>query len=144
MTASEANSCGKTVLVVEDAEAIRKMVCSMLAQSGYNCLEAGDGEEALQLVAKCVEAIDLVLTDMTMPRMNGKDLAHHLARQRPEIRIVFMSGYMDDPSVREMERWSSAFLAKPFTAAALTSKVREALDRPWTGLPVDGSSFPVS
>jgi len=126
---------GETVLVVEDAEGIRKLVCATLTQCGYNCLEASDGAEALQMVASGLEAIHLVLTDMVMPRMGGSELARHLNRARPDIRILFMSGYTEDPLVRHMERAASVFLAKPFTASALTGKVREALDRPWGGLP---------
>ena len=133
MAASELKWRGQTVLVVEDAEGIRKMVCAMLTQSGYNCLEAGDGAEALDMVAECVAAIDLVITDMVMPRMGGKELADHLARLRPDIRILFMSGYTEDPVVQNIERASGFFLAKPFTATALTGKVREALNRPSAG-----------
>ena len=125
----------ETILVVDDAEAIRKMVCVMLAQSGYNCLEAGDGLEAIRMLESTDNQIHLVLTDVVMPKMNGADLARHLSSVRPDLRIVFMSGYTEDPAVRRVERTPHIFLPKPFTAAALTEKVREALDLPWTGLP---------
>lgn len=124
----------QTILIVEDAEAIRKMVCAMLTQSGYNCLEASDGTEALRLL-EAAEPVQLVLTDMTMPNMDGAQLARHLSQVRPELRILFMSGYIEDPVVRSLESFSFLFLAKPFTASTLMEKVRQALDRPWQGLP---------
>lgn len=124
----------RTVLVVEDAEAIRKMVCSMLSQTGYRTLEAEDGAEALRIVQENSDRIHLVLTDMIMPKMTGPELARNLATIRPELRILFMSGYSDDPVVRHVER-TSLFLPKPFTASALNEKIRQALERPWTGLP---------
>lgn len=124
-----------TILVVEDAESIRRMVCAMLAQSGYHCLEAGDGMEALDVLESQGESVSLVLTDIIMPKMNGGELAQRVASSRPEIRIMFMSGYTDDPVARTLEGMPSIFLAKPFTAAALNEKVREALDGPWKGLP---------
>jgi CheY-like chemotaxis protein len=124
----------EVILVVEDAEIIRKMVCAMLSQAGYVCMEAGDGEEALGLVQRAPDSIDLVLTDVVMPRMGGPELARRLASVRPDLRVVFMSGYSEDPIIRTFQRSPSIFLAKPFTAAALMGKVRETLDHPWLGL----------
>ncbi len=124
---------GETILVVEDAEIIRKMVCMMLRQSGYECLEAADGAEALR-VLDGTEIVRLVLTDVVMPNMGGAELAQYLAKLRPELRIIFMSGYSDLPVVQSVRESQAAFLAKPFTAAALTEKVREALGRPWPRL----------
>jgi two-component system, cell cycle sensor histidine kinase and response regulator CckA len=125
----------ETIVVAEDAAPIRKMVCAMLAQSGYRCLEAGDGREALDLIQAAPNAIDLLLTDVIMPNMGGIDLARRVARIEPNVRIVFMSGYSDDPIVRSIERSPGIFLAKPFTASALLDKVRETLEAPWYGLP---------
>lgn len=119
-----------TILVVEDVPAIRKMVCAMLGQAGYDCLEACDGREALNLLEDA-EHVQLVLTDVVMPNMNGPELARHLCEKRPELRILFMSGYTEDSTVHSL----GFFLAKPFTAMALTEKVRQALDRPWEGVP---------
>ncbi len=135
MDSSNGGGHNETILVVEDAETIRKMVCAMLGQAGYRCFDAGNGEEALQLVQGASDRIDLVLTDVMMPRMGGAELARHLARLRPGLRVVFMSGYSDDPVVRTIERSPSLFLAKPFTANALMEKVRDTLDHPWHGLP---------
>jgi CheY-like chemotaxis protein len=124
----------ETILVVEDAESIRSLVCAMLSQSGYHCLEAGDGAEALDVLQAGSDPVNLVLTDMIMPRMTGAELAQELARIHPEIRIMFMSGYADDPIVRSLDTSAAIFLAKPFTATILTEKVREVLDQPWSGL----------
>src|ERR1022692_1008790 len=101
-----------TILVVEDSPAIRKMVCAMLTQTGYNCLEANDGAEALRLLQEA-EDVRLVLTDVIMPNMDGTELARQLSRTRPELRILFMSGYVDDSLVRPIGR-ASLFLATPF------------------------------
>jgi two-component system, cell cycle sensor histidine kinase and response regulator CckA len=125
----------QTIIVAEDAVPIRKMVCAMLAQSGYRCLEAGDGREALDLIAAAPQAIDLLLTDVIMPNIGGIDLARRVARIEPRVRILFMSGYSDDPIVRSIERSPALFLAKPFTASTLLEKVRETLEMPWQGLP---------
>jgi CheY-like chemotaxis protein len=125
----------KTILVVEDAEAIRKLVCTMLSHDGYQCLEAGDGAEALEIVERADDQIHMVLTDVMMPQMGGPELARHLSVLRPNVRIIFMSGYTEDPLVRRVERVPSIFLPKPFTATMLTHKVRESFERPWTGLP---------
>jgi CheY-like chemotaxis protein len=117
----------KTILVVEDADAIRHLVCSTLSHNGYQCLEASDGLEALQLLER-VGRLDLVLTDIIMPRMNGREFAEHAARLKPQLPLMFMSGYADDPAVRFIEDNPPAlFLAKPFTATALIEKVRLAL-----------------
>ena len=132
-------SGGETILVVEDADSIRNMVVAMLAQQGYQCLEAADGADALLMLHQTSEPIHLVLTDVIMPKMTGAELGRHLVQLRPELPIVFMSGYCDDPAVREFERIPPIFLAKPFTASDLLRKVRQALDRPWSGLP--GSAF---
>jgi CheY-like chemotaxis protein len=125
----------ESILVVDDAEPVRKMVCSMLSSSGYQCMEAADGAEALCIIKEGSEPVDLILTDIMMPRMGGTELACRVAALRPDLPIVFMSGYSDDPVVRTLESSPALFLPKPFTAAALNEKVRAALDNPWTGVP---------
>jgi len=132
---SDATCREQTILVVEDADPIRKLVCAMLSQDGYQCLEARDGTEALQVVERAPE-LHLVLTDVVMPHMGGAELARHLSVLRPEVRIIFMSGYTEDPTVRYVEQISGIYLPKPFTASALMSKVREAFEQPWNGLPM--------
>ena len=129
----ENDDASETILVAEDSEAIRRVVCAMLSHCGYTCLEASDGLEALAMVRSGGE-IHLVLTDVVMPRMGGADLAGHLAREYPSLPVLFMSGYSDNPLVRAIEQ-TPIFLPKPFTAAALTGAVRRALTQPWLGLP---------
>ncbi len=128
----------ETILVVEDAEPIRKVVCTILSQLGYACIEAADGTAALGLIREN-PAVNLVITDLVMPHMGGAQLARHLAVERPDIRIVLMSGYSDDPVEEGLDHEPAYFLAKPFTSAALTGTVREALTRPWNGLPDDSA-----
>src|SRR5690242_6182254 len=114
------------------------MVCAMLSQSGYRCLDAADGEQALRIVEADPASIDLVLTDVMMPNMGGAELARRLAHIHPGLRIVFMSGYSEDPIVRTIEQSPSIFLPKPFTAVALLEKVRQTLNHPWPRIP-DGN-----
>lgn len=123
----------ETILVVDDAEVIRKMVCAMLVQNGYGCLEACDGQEALRTLEGEPVQVHLVLTDVSMPGMGGAELASRLARERPEMRVMFMSGYSERPVVRHVERTPSVFLPKPFTAGVLMEKIRQVLDEPWAG-----------
>ncbi len=129
----------QTIMVVEDAEAIRRLVCSTLGVYGYKCVEACDGVEALEVYERVGPTVDLVLTDMVMPRMDGRQLAARLSRLQPDLRLMFMSGFSDDPVVRLFENSEGLFLAKPFTATALISKVRRVLSEPWKGLPPEAS-----
>lgn len=125
----------ETILVVEDADEIRRMVCGMLSLQGYNCLAASNGLDALDVIESGAEPVHLMLTDMIMPKMMGSELARLVARTRPEIRIVLMSGFTDDPLVRSFRQVPAIFIAKPFTASALCAKIRHTLDQPWRGLP---------
>lgn len=125
----------ETILVVEDGDAVRNLVCRMLVQSGYRVLEACDGREALRVCEMHPEPIQLVLTDLVMPYMKGAELAERLGRSYPGLRILLMSGYTDEPAVQRLGRNSVGFLAKPFTSVDLVEKVREVLDAPWSGIP---------
>jgi CheY-like chemotaxis protein len=120
-----------TILIVEDVPSVRKMICLMLKQRGYRALEAADGSQALTKLE--TEPVDLVLTDVTMPLMSGPELAARISQLRPEVRILFMSGYSDQPAVSSEGACSTMFIAKPFTGAALEEKIRDALGRPWAG-----------
>jgi CheY-like chemotaxis protein len=104
------------------------MVCATLSQSGYTCLEAADGTEALRMLAGG-RKVELVLTDVIMPKMGGRELAQHLARIKPELRVIFMSGYAEEPLDGGPHEMPLEFLAKPFTASVLTETVRRVLDR---------------
>lgn len=118
----------ETILVVEDTEEVRRMICQILLQHGYNVLEASNGLEALELTGAC-NNIHLVLTDVLMPHMNGHELAEHIHRTKPTTRLIFMSGYSEHALVRPLGRLT-VFLPKPFTPVTLTAKIREVLDAP--------------
>jgi CheY-like chemotaxis protein len=117
-----------TVLLVEDDEELRQLSSEILRASGYTVLETGDPLEALTISDRGDRAIDLLLTDMLMPAMRGPELAERLRAACPGLRVLFMSGYVDDrggaPPAGEPAR---AFLPKPFTPHDLTTKVREIL-----------------
>jgi two-component system cell cycle sensor histidine kinase/response regulator CckA len=113
-----------TALLVEDDEAVRRAVRRMLERIGYNVLEAPDGETGLAVAAGHTGSIDIVITDLVMPRMNGGDFASALARTHPKLRVVFASGYTDDTVVRRgLLTAEHAFLQKPFTAEQLAQTV---------------------
>ncbi|MEK6609595.1 MAG: response regulator, partial [Gemmatimonadota bacterium] len=120
----------EVVLVAEDEDAVRAVARRALQQRGYTVLEASGGPAALRVAAGHEGAIGLLLTDVVMPGMSGKELADALTTQRPNTRVLFMSGYTDDAIVREgMLEPGLAFLPKPFTAERLAEMVREVLDR---------------
>src|SRR6202167_3587190 len=118
----------ETVLLCEDEERIRKLVYAMLAKQGYKVLEAATPEAAMRMAREYAGPIDLLLTDIVMPQMSGFELAKSVFETRPEIKVLYMSGYTDN---RVNTGWvleaNVPFLHKPFTTAGLTQKVREAL-----------------
>lgn len=118
---------GKTILLVEDEAAVRRLTHRFLSRAGYRVVEAGDGRQALDIMAAMEGSIDLLVTDVIMPGMNGRELADRVVARNPETRVFFMSGYPDDvPLVKGLAE--SAFLQKPFTAEALVKALEEALD----------------
>ncbi len=121
----------ETVLLVEDAAAVRAVARQVLQRQGYRVLEASDGEDALHLAARHQGTIDLVLTDVVMPRAGGRELAERLLAVRPDTRVLYMSGYTDDSVVRHgILEGGVAYLQKPFSPEGLARKVREVLDAP--------------
>ena len=119
---------GKTILVVEDEPLLRELATLTLRKYGCNVLEAGDGVEALQVVATYPEEIHLLLTDAIMPRMGGKELAERLKPLRPTMRILLASGYAEDRFLQDQSLPpDTAFLRKPFTQRDLLSSVQAAL-----------------
>jgi PAS domain S-box-containing protein len=119
----------ETVLFVEDEENVRLLAHRALQRCGYNVLVAGDPLEAVRISQSHDGIIDLLLTDVVMPTMNGRKLAELLQPARPEMRVLFMSGYTDDAIVRQgILNAGVGFLQKPFTLASLGEKVRESLD----------------
>jgi PAS domain S-box-containing protein len=121
----------ETILVVEDDPGVRELVRMMLESGGYRVVVAHGAAEAEELCAAGGDGIDLVLTDVVMPGMNGGALAERLAELCPSTPVLFMSGYADEAVHHHgVLRPESAFVEKPFTAQTLTRKVRELLDRP--------------
>ncbi len=118
----------ETILVVEDQDDVRKLTCTVLQRLGYHVLQAPHGSDALRLSKAYEGEIHLLLTDVVMPEMTGRELAERLARERPDIRVVYMSGYTGNVIAKQevLER-GAAYLAKPFSPRALGAKLREVL-----------------
>ena len=121
----------ETVLVVEDQTEVRRLVSAALGSFGYRVLEAGSGAEALALAERHAGPIHLLLADVIMPGLSGKEVAQQLAPLRPATKVLFMSGYAEDVIAHHgaLER-GVAYIAKPFTPDALAAKVREVLGVP--------------
>jgi two-component system cell cycle sensor histidine kinase/response regulator CckA len=118
----------ETILVVEDENSLRSLVRTVLGANGYTVLEATRGEEALRICDDQNNVIDLVLTDVVMPQMNGREMAKHLASRRPKTKVLFMSGYTHNGIVQDgISDDLMPFIQKPFTPDALARKVREVL-----------------
>jgi PAS domain S-box-containing protein len=118
---------GRVVLLVEDEGAVREAARRILHSAGYQVLTAASGEEALALVVEREKAIDLLLTDMVMPGMSGRELARRISATRPAIRIVYMSGYSDEAIVRAANGDETILVQKPFTREPLLMAVASAL-----------------
>jgi PAS domain S-box-containing protein len=119
----------ETILLVEDEEPLRTLVREVLQSYGYTVLEARDGEDGLWMARQHAGTIHALLTDLVMPRMGGRELAEQLSRQRPNLRIMFMSGHAKDASHHRVELGpNTAFVQKPFSPLALVREVRDLLD----------------
>jgi len=119
----------ETILVVEDEPALRELTASILRKNGYTVIEASTAVEALQIYQEPAQCIDLVLTDVVMPGMTGTELAKQLRKYKPGMGLMFISGYIDNPTVQEdMLIHNLPFLQKPYGPTELLSKVREALN----------------
>jgi len=120
----------ETILLIEDEFMLRTSIKEGLEINGYRVLDAGDGDEALMISQRHSEHIHMVLTDVVMPGMNGREVAESLSFFHPEARILYMSGYTDDAVIRHgLLNEKTAFLQKPFTPKTLALKVREILDQ---------------
>lgn len=119
----------ETILLVEDEDGVRALTRHVLKRCGYTVLESRDGVEAVQIVEQHSGQIDLLITDVVMPRMGGRELAERLASLSSAMKVLFLSGYTDDAVVRHgILEAEVAFLQKPFTPASLAEKVRAVLD----------------
>jgi two-component system, cell cycle sensor histidine kinase and response regulator CckA len=121
----------ETILLAEDEESVRTVATAALERCGYRVLAAADGEAALALARACNEPIDLLLSDVVMPGMHGRQLAEQLLAERAPLRVLFASGYTDDDVLLRGIRVNEVpFLQKPFTPSQLVRRVREVLDAP--------------
>lgn len=119
----------ETILLVEDEEFVRNVTQEVLEMEGYKVLCVANGAEAIACLTEHPTAIDLLLTDVVLPGMNGRDLAARLASMQPHLKVMYMSGYTDNSVLRNSVAEASApYLQKPFTLDALVAKVHETLD----------------
>jgi two-component system, cell cycle sensor histidine kinase and response regulator CckA len=119
----------ETILVAEDEDGVRSLTREVLEKYGYTVLEASNGEEALKVAERHQGPLDLLLSDVVMPRMGGPELAQELLARRPAVKVLYMSGYTDHPMVRRgVVNAGVAFLQKPFTPTVLVSRIREILE----------------
>ena len=131
------SAAGETVLLVEDGEPLREVLQRVLEELGYHVCVAKDGEEALAVSAAHQGPIHLLVTDVVMPNMGGRELALELWKSRPDTRVLFMSGYTEDAILHQgLRRTTVGFIGKPFRPDFLASKVREMLDAADTARPV--------
>jgi two-component system, cell cycle sensor histidine kinase and response regulator CckA len=124
-------SGAETVLLVEDECMVRAYTGHVLRERGYQVLEAADGSEALKLCTEHPGPLHLLLTDVVLPRLSGRELAERTTALRPGLRVLYISGYTGDTVLRHgVIQEDVQFLAKPFSPKALAGKVREVLDSP--------------
>lgn len=120
----------ETLLLVEDEEMVRNLARTILRSHGYTVLEARHGGEGLVLSEQHAGPIHLLVTDVVMPQMSGRQLVERLVPVRPEMKVLYLSGYTDTVVRQEVLEKEAAFLHKPFTPDALARKVRDVLDQP--------------
>lgn len=126
--ATRADPASRVVLVVDDDEAVRAVAAKVLRKVGYAVLEASGADEAMEIAGDGDHSIDLLLTDVIMPGMGGRELSERLRARQPELRVLFMSAYTEDEIILRGVRVAEvAFVPKPFTLESLASAVEQAL-----------------
>jgi two-component system cell cycle sensor histidine kinase/response regulator CckA len=120
----------EVILLVEDEARVRRLASKILQGRGYVVLEASDGREGLSVCAAHEGKIDLLLSDVVMPELGGRELAERVVAVRPDIKVLFMSGHTQDVILKEGVKAGTPFLQKPFSPADLAHKVRDVLDLP--------------
>jgi CheY-like chemotaxis protein len=118
----------ETILLAEDEELVRVLAKGVLERLGYRVIEAAHGGAALLLCERHPGEVHLLISDLVMPEMSGRDLAERLGRIRPEMRVLYMSGYTDNAIHNDLWDQGANFMQKPFLPSELASKVREILD----------------
>ena len=118
-----------TLLLVEDEDAVRSFGARALRNKGYNVLEANSGENAILLLREEEPDVDLVITDVVMPKLDGPGLVREIRRETPDIKVIFISGYTEDAFRQSLDEDEGMhFLPKPFSLKQLASKVKEVLE----------------
>jgi PAS domain S-box-containing protein len=129
-TRTKRSAAGNTILIAEDNEGVRALTVRLLADAGYKIYEGCDGVDALETLSGLAEPVDLLISDVMMPRMNGSELAAQFQRIQPGTPILLMSGFVDEDAVRRSFANPDAILSKPFTAEALLGRVKELIGVP--------------
>jgi DNA-binding response OmpR family regulator len=120
---------GETILFVEDEWMLLELLKSLFEENGYRIRTAGSGEEGLEVFARYTTEIDLVLTDMGLPKMGGWDMFQKMLTVNPKIKVILASGYVDqDLRVEMMQQGAKDFIQKPYVPATILKRIREVLD----------------
>ena len=123
-------SSSETILLVEDIDKLRALLSKILRLQGYTVLEAANGQEALALCQRQQLPIQILVTDMVMPHINGRKLAEKLWRRNPEMQVIFISGYAaDSTTIEGIDELNIAFVQKPFNPSVLLEKVQQAVSK---------------
>jgi two-component system cell cycle sensor histidine kinase/response regulator CckA len=126
-TSRAATACTETILLVEDEDGVRRLLKHVLSMQGYEVIEAAGGPEAIAIYQQLQRPVDLLLTDVVMPRMSGRELAERMLILQPGLKIIFMSGYTDE-ALTGAGNLAAVFLPKPLRPDVLARRVREVLD----------------
>jgi two-component system, cell cycle sensor histidine kinase and response regulator CckA len=125
----EHHSSAATILLVEDEESVRTVTREVLEADGYFVLDAADAIDGIATYEEHAGEIDLLLSDVVMPGMNGRDMARKLIDKKPDLRVIFMSGYTDTPVLREaFADCNTVYLQKPFSVETLRTRIRQVLE----------------